>query len=534
MTKNIEYKASRPWWLIAGKHLNGCVLLSANLGCDNVKNISSMAEKVFILNSKEGACSESNVYHVNSENVKDNKYDAIIFDLLDREAVLTGDLKNNLPYLKEDGVVCFCQMNRYSLRGGLSSVFSSLTGFLFNKRIASIKDVFCKDKLGLIAAYPTVVYDGVVYESQLSTVYNSNKNSFLLKEKIKRIMYNSFLSSFMSDSYVYMIGSESSKESTLINQLINELKKNKEIKWQGDDIYPLKLFYKTGKLLLSLSSKKNRPEYIVVFCLNDEARKQRENEYTILQQLRKNGVLKNKCPKIHGSYCIDNVVYYVIQELEGVTVDEDNPSLDSMMESAYKLLLDMTDATFTVPGEKINSDFSKKILSYFEEIKVRLPVSGANYAEFQNLLINNLETVSVPMVCMHGDYKLENLILEPDTNNVVGVIDWELADYQGFPLIDLFYLIIYDMHIKGEGDMLYLCKKLILNDLSVTYKDLIKGYCERYSINSYTYQFMLALYFLHHFAIRYKFSFDQLDVASEYNKIIDTLTLNLSSKMIKE
>ena len=42
---------------------------------------------------------------------------------------------------------------------------------------------------------------------------------------------------------------------------------------------------------------------------------------------------------------------------------------------------------------------------------------------------------------MHGDTKIENFMIEPKTNKVIGVIDMELAEFPGIPLIDLFFLI---------------------------------------------------------------------------------------------
>ncbi|MEP7155932.1 MAG: phosphotransferase, partial [Betaproteobacteria bacterium] len=55
-----------------------------------------------------------------------------------------------------------------------------------------------------------------------------------------------------------------------------------------------------------------------------------------------------------------------------------------------------------------------------------------------------------PSVWQHGDFKLENLILDPATYSIVGVIDWELSCERGLPLLDLLYLIVYDRGVN-EG-----------------------------------------------------------------------------------
>ena len=53
---------------------------------------------------------------------------------------------------------------------------------------------------------------------------------------------------------------------------------------------------------------------------------------------------------------------------------------------------------------------------------------------------------------MHGDYKLDNVML--DANNLrrlTGVFDWEMSAV-GDPLVDLGILLCYWVHIESQGD----------------------------------------------------------------------------------
>ena len=51
-------------------------------------------------------------------------------------------------------------------------------------------------------------------------------------------------------------------------------------------------------------------------------------------------------------------------------------------------------------------------------------------------------------VWQHGDFKLENVVIDPRSLSVVGVIDWELAQECGLPLLDLLYLIAYNRSVN--------------------------------------------------------------------------------------
>lgn len=45
-------------------------------------------------------------------------------------------------------------------------------------------------------------------------------------------------------------------------------------------------------------------------------------------------------------------------------------------------------------------------------------------------------------VVSHGDFSLQNLLFAPKTNQLVGVIDWDLADVDGWPLVDMLHLFV--------------------------------------------------------------------------------------------
>jgi aminoglycoside phosphotransferase len=52
-----------------------------------------------------------------------------------------------------------------------------------------------------------------------------------------------------------------------------------------------------------------------------------------------------------------------------------------------------------------------------------------------------LRHAKVPLVCEHGDLSAPNILLH--RNDRLGVVDWELAEAQGLPAVDLFFFLTY-------------------------------------------------------------------------------------------
>lgn len=54
---------------------------------------------------------------------------------------------------------------------------------------------------------------------------------------------------------------------------------------------------------------------------------------------------------------------------------------------------------------------------------------------------------------IHGDYRLDNLLIAPDAPKIIGVIDWELSTL-GHPLSDLAYACMsYHLNLPGRGGL---------------------------------------------------------------------------------
>jgi hypothetical protein len=68
--------------------------------------------------------------------------------------------------------------------------------------------------------------------------------------------------------------------------------------------------------------------------------------------------------------------------------------------------------------------------------------AGVNSTYLRDFLMQELAGCSWPFVFNHGDYWLGNLLFDPKTGRLQGVIDWDRALPSSLPLIDLFNVLL--------------------------------------------------------------------------------------------
>jgi len=56
-------------------------------------------------------------------------------------------------------------------------------------------------------------------------------------------------------------------------------------------------------------------------------------------------------------------------------------------------------------------------------------------------------------VWLHGDYKIENILFDTKKWQIRGIIDWDLSRREGLPLLDIFYLLVYNEKILTKKNL---------------------------------------------------------------------------------
>ncbi|MPZ24941.1 MAG: phosphotransferase [Micromonosporaceae bacterium] len=77
----------------------------------------------------------------------------------------------------------------------------------------------------------------------------------------------------------------------------------------------------------------------------------------------------------------------------------------------------------------------------WERTRTRQLPAVATLASWLRTAIDNLPS-DHPITLVHGDYRMDNLILDPSTMDIRAVLDWEMST-AGDPLLDLAVLLVY-------------------------------------------------------------------------------------------
>src|SRR5205085_2711913 len=85
----------------------------------------------------------------------------------------------------------------------------------------------------------------------------------------------------------------------------------------------------------------------------------------------------------------------------------------------------------------------------FDGARERCPLIKASFDDLQSAVVGGLAGMELPVVWLHGDFKVENLVVDARTSRLSGVIDWEHSEPEGLPFLDLWYLLFYNRAIRG-------------------------------------------------------------------------------------
>ena len=130
--------------------------------------------------------------------------------------------------------------------------------------------------------------------------------------------------------------------------------------------------------------------------------------------------------------------------LDGQTMD---PTLvrrqpQACISAGLTWLIDLHQATISHPadaGQRLQ-DLVEDDLAHFEGV-FPLCAEEKHLIEQTHMMLAPLYTAVVPLVFEHGDFSAPN-ILKPARGGLA-VVDWELAEPQGIPAVDLFFFLAY-------------------------------------------------------------------------------------------
>lgn len=138
------------------------------------------------------------------------------------------------------------------------------------------------------------------------------------------------------------------------------------------------------------------------------------------------------------------------------------------------------DATGLTNFGRPNAYFERQLLRWREQYGAAETEDIPAMAVLANWLEANLPEDDGQCTLVHGDYRIDNLMFDPDRLAIIAVFDWELSTL-GHPLADLAYQVMQrsmgrDWHLRGIAG-------LDINALGIPSEDeYVTAYCRRRNI----------------------------------------------------
>ena len=297
--------------------------------------------------------------------------------------------------------------------------------------------------------YPYTLTEGRVLEILPDRGYTSVKNSRLWREQIKEICYGRFGAKRWAPAYG-VVTTKGALRVTRIEQIasrLQELSARSMVESAHMEMMRCQLLWR--KVILSYGSGKEKyGSVVVVYTADKQAIARREVEADVLKKLAlRVPALRDKLPRAIATGHIDRYRYFVLSEFPGMTIDRPCQGTALATRSAANFLSALHLATAENYGgfQAIAGD---PIGGLFEEAINRYPPLASEIAQVADAVRHRKTDQAWLTVWQHGDFKLENVVIDPRSLSVVGVIDWELAQECGLPLLDLLYLIAYNRSVN--------------------------------------------------------------------------------------
>lgn len=153
-------------------------------------------------------------------------------------------------------------------------------------------------------------------------------------------------------------------------------------------------------------------------------------------------------PRPFGSGTVAGHRFYVEQALRGISAtalvrdpETRAPALTSMAD-AIRVLHSATGAYVTVNNQILVEWIDRPVMR-LAEISAVSRTYDRELCMLQAELRSAWLDQSVRVGWIHGDYWPENVLLDPDTGRVTGIVDWDRAAGDEPPLHDLLHLLLY-------------------------------------------------------------------------------------------
>ena len=103
-----------------------------------------------------------------------------------------------------------------------------------------------------------------------------------------------------------------------------------------------------------------------------------------------------------------------------------------------------------------------------------------------------------------------------------------------YVLLDLLYLLTYNRTLKGGGDLLAALQDFVVTGPTNFEKHMLRRYERAVPDGAYPPGVLNAMFFVHHVAVRYKYTLDSDRVAEAVRDVLSLLTKPMAARGLPE
>ena len=302
-------------------------------------------------------------------------------------------------------------------------------------------------------------------EVLLEARYQSSENLLGLRGRVKDwILRGKGFSRFSS---AFSLVAQESREPCVAEKICNELNRDGSgITQIGKAVAPKKLIslLLPRKVILYVGDPQATRAIIVISRMK-QVEERRKREAQMLVHLENNGLTGIvKSPRFLGSGDWEGAKFFVQEAKPGTAIDMNQWGLATVQRRAFELIHEFHVQTKTAVqiGEENYHDNVGWILTAGLEKYAETSSFSDTLRQVDAAIRKYLMGKTIYLAWMHGDYKIENMMVDPGTRQIEGVIDWEHAREIGIPSIDIWYLILYNRFLVGHRGILDLFTEVCL------------------------------------------------------------------------
>jgi aminoglycoside phosphotransferase (APT) family kinase protein len=206
-------------------------------------------------------------------------------------------------------------------------------------------------------------------------------------------------------------------------------------------------------------------------------------------------------PRVLDQFRIGSTCAFVLNRFAGVSLDLDIKALDRVSDNALRFIVDLHRQT--AQAELIDAvSFQTRFGSLLDAAAARNPSLATELRSWEQPLQSLLIGTTMPVVWLHGDFKVENVLYDERNQTLTGVIDWELAMLPGLPLLDPLYLLIYNRLIRGADWVEVLRDMLVKAKYTPSELSRLQSYMDSLGITHDQLPALSAAFIAHHIGCR--------------------------------